>query len=278
MAKKQQKKTARHRRAKNTGSVFFSERLGLWVARGPKGRPERTGRTQAEAVRRLAEARPPGPDATVAEWGERWLASLGVRHGTLKNYENTVRGYVVPRLGHVRLAALTAHDVEAAARKWADACGPNTVRQHVTHLGVMLNAAVRAGLIARNPAAAMRKPRRVRKKVDPFTPAELAAILAAATDPRARPVALLAATGCRLGEALALDVPDYDPAAGTVAITKTATRRGGKDRLGPPKTPNSVRTITVPPAGCTSGGRGSSPASGCRTATRTSSGTPSRRP
>lgn len=239
---------SRHRRAKNTGSVFYSPRLKLWVARGPKGRPERTGHTQAEAIRRLAEARPPGPDATVAEWGERWLSTLGVRSGTRTNYENTVRNYVVPQLGHTRLAALTAHDIEVAARRWAADCGPNTVRQHVTHLGVMLGAAVRAGILTRNPVASMRKPKRVRRTIAPFSSAELMAIIGAATDPRARPVALLAATGCRLGEAVALDVPDWDAATGKLGITKTATRRGGEDRIGPPKTQNSIRTITVPDA------------------------------
>jgi integrase len=56
-------------------------------------------------------------------------------------------------------------------------------------------------------------------------------------------VALLAACGCRLGEAAALDVEDYD---GTrIRITKTFRKPHG---IGPPKVRRSRRTITVPVA------------------------------
>jgi integrase len=57
-------------------------------------------------------------------------------------------------------------------------------------------------------------------------------------------LAFLAATGCRIGEAAALDVPDYDPATGRAAITKTWSRDHGTR---PPKSVHSRRTIVVPP-------------------------------
>jgi integrase len=53
----------------------------------------------------------------------------------------------------------------------------------------------------------------------------------------------MAAVGCRFGEALALDVTDYDPRTGALSITKTYDRRHG---VRPPKSENGVRTVTVP--------------------------------
>mgnify|MGYP000724018317 CR=1 FL=1 len=51
----------------------------------------------------------------------------------------------------------------------------------------------------------------------------------------------------RVGEVVALDVPDFDPTAGTVSITKTLTKQAAKGTtIGPPKSSNSVRTIRVP--------------------------------
>jgi integrase len=56
-------------------------------------------------------------------------------------------------------------------------------------------------------------------------------------------VAVLAGTGMRVGEVLALDVGDYDAHAGTLAIDKTYSLRFG---VGPTKSRHSRRTITVP--------------------------------
>lgn len=71
-------------------------------------------------------------------------------------------------------------------------------------------------------------------------------IVELANDPKvtaASIVALLAACGCRLGEAAALDTGDFD---GTrISITKTYRPPHG---TGPPKSHRSRRTITVPAA------------------------------
>mgnify|MGYP001135578797 CR=1 FL=1 len=55
---------------------------------------------------------------------------------------------------------------------------------------------------------------------------------------------MCAGVGCRIGEALALDVPDYDPRTGLLSITKTYTVKYGLG-IGLPKSENGVRTIRV---------------------------------
>ena len=238
--------TPKRRRARGTGSVFKTVRRGrtVWVARGPGGRPQFEGRTQAEVVAKLTAARPPGPDATVGAWADRWEASLRVRGATLRSYRASA-AHIRRHLGGVRLRDLTPTRVEAFAAALAGSLAPNTVKKVVKELQVMLGGAVRDGVIPRNPVSASRKPRGVRKAIDPFTPAELARVVAACDSPPLWPVALLAATGCRVGEAVALDAEDFDRARATVSITRTLAEDGS---VGPPKTANGVRTIGVPPA------------------------------
>ena len=244
---------ARSRRARGTGSIFYHEGRGRWVGRLPVGRTpegrtvyrECSAPTQAELVKLLADLKPPGPDTTVAQWADRWLKSVTVRASTFGDYRNTMKKFVVPTLGHLRLRDLTAGQVEHAARKWADRLNANCVRKNIGQLRNCLECARRLGVILTNPARDARKPKPSRRRLTPLTADELARVIAGATLPHLYPFALLAATGCRMGEALGLDVGHYDPKAGTLSITRTWSRKHG---FRPPKSENGVRTIPVPAA------------------------------
>ena len=246
-------KKRKGRRARGTGSIFFHEGRGVWVGRRvvgrtPDGTPirvERSAPTQGEVVELLAAATPPGPDVTVGQWVARWYATLQVRDSTAADYRQSLDKYVLPEVGHLRLCDLTPGRVEAMAVALARrGLGANTIRQAVAHLGTAMQAALRDEVVHRNPVRVARRPKAKKADIDPFTPAELKTLVAAATAREsARPLALLAATGCRVGEALALDVTDFDPVAGTVSITKTYDREFG---IRPPKSANGVRTIRVP--------------------------------
>lgn len=255
MTKKPTAGEPKARRARGTGTIFFHESRGVWVGRVVVGRrangttryAERSAPTQGELVALLRTAGPPGEGTTVGEWATRWLAEAGVRPGTLDTYRRTVEKFVVPQLGGVRVRDLTPHHVEAAARVWGAGRTPGTVRQHLRNLSVCLNAAVRAGLIATSPVRAARKPKAVRKQVDPFWVEHLSRIVEeAGKRPATRIIALLASVGCRSGEAIALDVSDWDGAARTVSITKTWLPK--KRGHGPPKSANGTRTVRVPDA------------------------------
>lgn len=255
-ARKRAKKASR--RARGTGSIFFHEGKGRWVGRkviGKKanGEPlkvERWGDTQREVIAKLEAALPPGEDTTVAAWAARWLSTLTVRPATRANYEEAFAHHLVPAIGHLPVKDVRPSRIEALAAALAKPAGdrkalhPNTVRKVLGHARTLFAAAVREELIPTNPVAVARKPKGEKTEIDPLPPAELKQVIAAVAGLSAGPLlALLAGTGCRLGEASALDVADWDPKAGTVAITKTYSRRFG---LGPPKSKHSKRTITVP--------------------------------
>jgi integrase len=240
-------KLPKRRRARGTGTLF--ERGGVWVARVPVGRypgggtryVEVTADTQAGVIERMKGVQPPGPDTTVAQWCERWLSQQQVRASTLGDRQHTVERWVVPHLGAYRVCELTAGQIERAVSQWTT--GPNTSRKNLRTLRTCLEAARRAGLCAANPARDVRGPKAKRREVNPFAPKELAAIIAAATRTTDAVHALLAATGCRLGEALGANVEDYDAATGALTIRRTYDARHGER---PPKSDNGRRTIRVP--------------------------------
>ena len=247
MAKREQ--AAPRRRVRGTGSIFFHAARGVWVGRKRVAGVvvQRSHASQSEMLRLLDLATPPGPGVTVAQWCGRWLASLACRGATAKIRANAVRLYFVPSLGPLKLAAVTPRHVELAAADWARTlASPNTLRMHLAALHTCFQAAVKEGVIPENPVKRAQRPKGRKANIDPFTGPELAAIVAgAARRPACRVFALLASTGCRVGEALGLDAADFDPAAGTVAITRT--QQPDRSR-GPTKSANGVRTVRVPAA------------------------------
>lgn len=244
----------RQRRPKNTGTFFFSEARGVYVGRAivgrkPDGSPhyaERSDATEAGLVAKLALVTPAGPETTVREWMTRWLADMDVRARTRAIRETAVEHYVNPTLGHIRLRDLTAQQIGKALPQWAATLNPTTVRMYLSALHTSMKAAQNAGVRQSNPVAGVKKPAILKKKIDPFTAAQLDRIIAEATKWHgARIAAFIAATGCRAGEALALDVASYDHATGFVTIAETQDE--GRER-GPTKTANGTRAFWLPPA------------------------------
>ena len=272
MAGEKQPRKARKRRQRGTGTIFFNQRRDCYVGRVPVGRKpdgstlyvEVSDPREGGCIEKMKAAKPVrSGSVTVAEWSGRWLASI---RGKAPLYQEICRRSVEQRinpvLGAFPLSEVTAYHVELAIQQWAGQLAPNTVLMTTRHLGSLMASAVRAEIISRNPVSAARRPRAVRKRIDPFTPAELGKIIRAASqNPRWRCAALLAATGLRVGELVALDATDYDPATGLLSISKGERLHHG---IGPPKTYNSIRTIRVPDAAqpvlaAARGGRGRGP-------------------
>jgi len=245
----------KRRRARGTGSVFWSAARGVWVGRAVVAgrRVERSDPSQEELVRKLALATPPPSGLTVGEWVARWRADpetdSRVKPATRRSRASTMGLYVLPSLGAVRLASLTPQMVERAVRSWTTLKSANSVQTNLANLSACLRAAVRAGLIPANPVSGVRKPPPHRRAdVVVFTGAELARV-AAAAGPRpgaARPLALLAATGMRVGEAIGLDVGHFDPAAGELSVERTCDPCEGP--LESTKSANGRRVLPLPAA------------------------------
>ncbi len=247
------KKSVPRRRARGTNPLFWSESRKVFIGRVAVGRntkgklvyTERSHPKQTELVKLLKELEPLGADARVTEWCARWLQEMQVRPRTAEIRAGVVRDHIAPTLGHLKLRDLTAYQINQTVATWSAAgLHVNTVRLHLAVLHTCLRAAQAAGLRPDNPAAAVKKPKGERTKIVPFTPEEVVRVVEEATARRSsRMLALVAVTGCRAGEALALDVANFDPATGELTIRQSQDRAKG---LGPTKSASGVRTIRVP--------------------------------
>lgn len=186
---------------------------------------------------------------------ERWLPHYGrtYRESSYRQREIQVRRWLVPRLGAVPLGKLDAATIEREldAMREAGASG-TTLRDVLACLSAALNQAVRWGLLPRNPAARVTLPAVARERRPIWTPEEAARFLAQGEGAWGMLWWLLARTGLRLGEALALRWGDVDWTAPAIRVERTVTRRrrgeaGGAETEGPPKSEAGRREVVIGP-------------------------------
>jgi len=211
--------------------------------------------------RERVEAGQPVRDSaeTIEAFAQRWAAStLAVsprKESTKETYRALLRSYLYgSRLGGVTFERIKATDVEAWLSELTTKAGvpvsAATRRQVYTVLRAVLDTALRDGLVARNVAATVDRPRVQRPEERFLTPEETTQLLDSArtASPRYAPILeLLVRTGLRRGEALALQWRDIDLDAGTLRVRGTLARVGGTLSITEPKTEKSRRVISIGP-------------------------------
>ena len=184
--------------------------------------------------------------ATVGALLDEWLASAkdAVSLRTWLGYEGIVRVHLKPGLGDKRLDKLNPNDVRGLLREKLDAgLSPVRVRRIRLTLKMALDEAVRMRRVGRNVAAEVRAPKLHSPEMDVLTVEQVKALIRAARGDRLECAYVLAATcGLRQGEVLALRYEDIDFDKGTLRVCRTVW----KNRVYPPKTRNSIRTLKLP--------------------------------
>jgi integrase len=267
----------------------FQVRVSYWEG-GRLRRVARYAKTAAEAARVLSELRRQAPTQagpglgpergrlTVAAFADVFLAAIRdqVRPRTWERYESLLRMHILPHLGRLRLRDLHPAQVQRWLTTLAQpdrGLSARSVEQAHAVLRRMLTLAERWGYREGNPARLVPPPRPHRPEVQPFTPAELAAILAALTEPAgtgaeagtgagtgaeagtegagveaalAALVLVAAGTGLRQSELLGLRWRDVDLSAGR--LTVRGQLQWGSGRFGhvPPKSARGRRTLSLP--------------------------------
>jgi integrase len=249
------------------GSI--DKRGSTWTVRYDEGYDESGNRrqrskggfkTRREAERfltRTLEGLETGTYATPAKTtlGEfligEWLPAIPgtLRPLSLTKYQSTIRTYIVPRLGQVRLQTLSGAHLNALYRDLEQA-GLSVSTRRLVHavLHRALRDAVRWGRLTRNPADLADPPVRGRSRASAWTAAELRRFLDHVADDRLYPLWRLAATtGMRRGELAGLTwrCLDLDGARLSVEAQLVPTRGGVS--FGPPKSARSRRTVALDP-------------------------------
>ena len=189
------------------------------------------GKTQQEVARKIADARRDRDSGlpisserrTVGQYLETWLEmrKLSVRPGAYDNYVWYCRRYIIPTIGKVLLTKLTGEHVQRLlAARLNEGLAPSTVRYTYAVLRNALNEAVSLGLIARNVALMVKKPRARRIEMRCWDPEQARRFLDAAKADRLYALYVVAlSTGMREGELLALRWHDITlPPVGDGAI------------------------------------------------------------
>ena len=185
--------------------------------RGSRAR-SRTFERKADAVafddelrrrRRLGDVVLAGSAETLDRYvSETWARTHAVTLApkTARHYASLYDVHIAPHLGELKLVDLTP---EVIARWQADrvaaGAGRVAVLQALALLGAILQGAMESGRIARNPARLVRKIKRGRRKeVRPLPPASVEALREASGPRDATLISVLAYSGLRPQEALAL--------------------------------------------------------------------------
>jgi len=188
--------------------------------------------------------------ATVDELLVVWLAqaSPNLSPWTLRGYEGSIRRYLSPAFGHVKVSALTVVRIDALYTEMqVQGLAPATIRQTHAVLRKALDRARRWGWINRNPAEDASPPKIVPKRLDPPSRAEIAQLKMAADQDLADLILLAEQTGARRGELCGLRWVDVDMASGRLRITRSIVDLGhGQILVKSPKT-GKARSLIVGP-------------------------------
>jgi integrase len=193
---------------------------------------------------------------TVAQWVEQWLAAgapgrrkkrVGAR--ALERYGQLLRCHVVPTLGARPLQQVQATEIDRLYQSIEGKIAPRTAHHVHVVLGACLATAVRKGLLATSPMA------RVEKVPSPgeadhgmaLEAEELQALVRGFQGSTLFPiVAVLAFTGCRRNEALALRWTDLDVTNRTLRIERAIEQVARQPlAIKGPKRDSHKRTITI---------------------------------
>jgi integrase len=223
------------------GHRLTSETRRAWT----KSAVLKYAQAQEEASRRTPWVlTSPGRAPDAIAYGLQVLDARAVSDQRRHNDNAAWRNRVTPHLEGLRLTQVTPHDVRTLVVDLAGRYAASTVRDTYGLVRYVFATAQADGLINATPCVRVSLPRRLPEdEVSAASPASVQAISVAIDDRYRLLVWFLAATGCRIGEALALHAEDVSLFSNAqVRISKTVHDDG---TFGPTKSRRS-RVITLP--------------------------------
>jgi integrase len=215
---------------------------------------EQLGAERALALHRIDRApRRTAVDVelTVTAWIRSHIDQLtGVKQYTLDKYEAYLKNDITPVIGAIPLADLDESDISRWVKHLEESgVKPKTLRNKYGFLSGALNAAV-PKKIPYNPAAGRKlKPSQGGEDdhdMQMLTHQEFATLLDKVTPHWKLLVEFLVASGCRWGEASALQPKHVDTTNRVVRIRQAWEYSSNGYTIGPPKTKRSRRDVDLP--------------------------------
>ncbi len=198
-----------------------------------------------DSPKAAALSRLPGAAITIGPALEAWLRGMKgqIEHSTYEDYDQAIQNVWTPAFGTKRLTELTRGDL----KEWVSAqtCGLKRIRNVLLPLRGLFALAMEDEQITSNPFIGW-TPRKIEPPketddVDPFTPAEVKAILEASEGQIRNLFEFGFWTGLRTSELIALRWEDVDLINGTISVRRAKVRR----KVKVPKTKAGRRTMTL---------------------------------
>ena len=249
-----------HKRMNNEGSLYYREDRRRWCAQVSLDgrRLTKYALTQRQCREWLKETLAKigngmtfaGTRVTLAEYMSTWLdgKALSQRPQTVEQYRQVANQYILPELGRIRLQEIQpAHLGRLYLLKREEGRGERTVQMIHTVLHCVLQQALKEGILGRNPADAVQRPKVEQKEFHILTEAQAQRLVIASQDTRHGMLFYLAlVTGMREGELLGLKWSDLDWAKGVLNVQRQMRRIPGKGYLlVPPKTKAGRRQVKL---------------------------------
>ncbi|WP_042373027.1 tyrosine-type recombinase/integrase [Streptacidiphilus neutrinimicus] len=204
-----------------------------------------------------AEEEPAG--VGFADWLETWWDTIDVGDNTLASYRSLTKNHLLPRWGSIPLTGITPSQVQVWVKELHTTHRPSTVSAIRKLLALILADAVEEGLLTTNPVR-----KRNRGRTRSHDPAQekiwadehevraiASRVLQLASPNQALLVITAAYTGMRWGELAGLRRENCHLSGGQPRLvihpqSGALHEINGHLTYGPPKTPASARTITLP--------------------------------
>ncbi len=187
-------------------------------------------------------------ELTLQAFYERWIKAKekSLKASSLRDVKGAFTVHILPVLGSKRLEKLGPLDVQGFVDGLAEKkLAPATIGKVYRYLRSALRQAESWRLIERAPTSGIILPRSNREELSFLKPEEIVQLLAKAREPERILFAVLAMSGLRLGEGLALRWRDVDFDMNAIRVERTWSRVGGFTE---PKTRTSRRAVVLLPS------------------------------
>lgn len=188
---------------------------------------------------------------TVRDWLIYWLNEViqpNRESTTYYCYQSIIKNHVVPELGEIRLQQLTPKQIQSYYTKMmrSKSLSPNTVHKHHILLHTALQSAFRQNLLTENPVNRVEAPHLQSPKQLYYNPQQLRRLFQLVEDSWLETVVKLAGyLGLRRSEICGLKWEHIDFEEKLIRICFVRTTAGGQVVEKRPKTPHSVRTLSI---------------------------------
>ena len=179
-----------------------------------------------------------------------WLEyhRLTVKGSTLKIIESTFNSHILPAIGSYNVDSLTLATCQRAVNKWYKA-RPASYKNALAYASAVVDYAIKLELTQANNLKLVNKPKTKRKRSNRnyLDPSELKEFLEISKKSLEQYTAfrLLAYSGMRIGEMLALTWDDINFTDNTINIYKTVSRDKNGLSIQTPKTESSKRLLNM---------------------------------